>query len=207
MADLPLYWQQRAERLGPRAVFNLKYPENRLDDVTNFQRGTILPLIKPLLRGDEKHALDFGCGTGRFTADLATLIDGDALGIDPTLPLIHEAEPADHVRFVHSPDGRVTAGSRSMDLVFVCLVLGGLRGGLLGRAVSEVSRVLKNDGLLVLVENTTEQPDAEHWVFRSVAAYQKLFPQIELQHLDDYDELGERISILAGRPGVDVVPT
>lgn len=204
MADLTLYWQQRAERFGPRAVFNLKHPENRLDEVTSFQRNIILRFIHPLLRGDEQQALDFGCGTGRFTADLARLIDGKALGVDPTLPLINEANPAANVRFVHSPDGRVPAGSRSMDLVFVSLVLGGLRGRLLGRAVSEITRVLKRDGLLVLIENTSELPDAEHWVFRSVEAYQKLFPNLELKHLDDYDEIGERISILAGRPRVEV---
>lgn len=200
MADLTLYWQQRAERFGPRAVFNLKHPENRLNEVTGFQRNTILPLIRPLLRGDEQHALDFGCGTGRFTADLARLIGGSALGIDPTLPLINEATPADDVRFVHAPDGRVPAASRSMDLVFVSLVLGGLRGALLGRAVGEITRVLKRDGLLVLIENTSDQPDAEHWVFRGIDEYQKLFPTIKLKHLDDYDEVGERISILAGRP-------
>lgn len=201
MVEVAGYWNQRAERYGKRAVFHLKHPESALDDVTRVQRQSIFESLTPLLRGDEKLALDFGCGIGRFSVGLAEAIHGKVLGIDPTLPLIKEAKTIHHpdVRFVHCPDGRAPVGRQSVDVVLVCLVLGGLRGSLLDRAVSEVCRVLKPGGLLVLVENTSELPDAEHWSFRSVKDYQRLFPGIDLLPRDGFLDMGEQVSVMIGR--------
>lgn len=201
MVEVAGYWNQRAERYGKRAVFHLKHPESTLDEVTRIQRQSIFESLKPLLSGQEKRALDFGCGIGRFSVGLAEAIGGQVLGIDPTLPLIKEAKTINHphVRFVHCPDGRAPVGRHSMDVVLVCLVLGGLRGSLLNRAVSEIRRVLKPGGLLVLVENTSDLPDAEHWTFRTVEAYQQLFAGIDLQHRDGFLDAGESISVMIGR--------
>ncbi|MEM9882340.1 MAG: DegT/DnrJ/EryC1/StrS family aminotransferase, partial [Planctomycetota bacterium] len=198
MALATPFWEERATRLGPRAVFNLHHPADQLDAVTETQRHAIFPALRSLVRGDEGLALDFGCGTGRFTDELAELIGGRAVGVDPTLPLIERATATARTRFMHCPDGRVGLSDSSAGLVFVGLVLGGLRGRRLVRAVAEVRRVLRPGGLLVLVENTSDLPDAAHWAFRREDEYRAMFPGYDLQRVAEYDDLGERISVLAG---------
>src|SRR5271157_6250808 len=77
------YWKERAREYGPRAVLNLAHREEEIEAVTRYQMEAIFPLFIRSLRGDERIALDFGCGTGRFTPHLARLIGGKAIGIDP----------------------------------------------------------------------------------------------------------------------------
>jgi hypothetical protein len=62
-----------------------------------------------------------------------------------------------------------------------------------------MQRVLKNDGLLFLVENTSRKTDGSYWNFRSVEEYVRMFPQVALLHRHHYFDLGEQISIIAGR--------
>ena len=72
-------------------------------------------------------------------------------------------------------------------------------GPILSRTTAEAARILRLGGLLFLVENTSSNPASEHWVFKSVADYRAMFPSVDLEHLHDYVDLGERISVLAGR--------
>ncbi len=67
------------------------------------------------------------------------------------------------------------------------------------KTLAEINRVLRKDGLLFLVENTTVKSNGGHWVFRSTDEYIDMFPFMKLVHLHDYFDLGERISIMAGR--------
>jgi ubiquinone/menaquinone biosynthesis C-methylase UbiE len=94
---------------------------------------------------------------------------------------------------------RIPVDDHSIDVVWCCLVLGGLAGPALTRAVSELERVIKEDGLLFLVENTSAQPDGPTWKFRPVDEYRHLVPWARLQHLHDYMDLNETISVMAGR--------
>ena len=57
-------------------------------------------------------------------------------------------------------------------------------------------------GLLFLVENTSEGKGSPRWRFRREEDYRRLFPAIDLAHLYDYFDVGERISVLAGRKAV-----
>ncbi len=91
------------------------------------------------------------------------------------------------------------AADGEADVVFVCLVLGGLRDDELPAIAAELRRVLAPGGLLFLVENTSEKPDAPHWRYRTARAYASLFGWADLEPVLDYDDLGERISVLAGR--------
>lgn len=59
--------------------------------------------------------------------------------------------------------------------------------------------MLRRGGLLFLVENTTSGTGAPHWKYRSVETYRGLCDFAALKHLDDYRDLGETISLLAGR--------
>jgi ubiquinone/menaquinone biosynthesis C-methylase UbiE len=55
----------------------------------------LFPLLQSQLTGTECNLLDFGCGPGRFTTDLAELISGKAVGVDvvPDLLCLHQNRP------------------------------------------------------------------------------------------------------------------
>ena len=95
-------------------------------------------------------------------------------------------------------EGHIPLDSSSVDLVWICLVLGGIHGSTLGDTIAEVRRVLRPGGLVFLVENTNEGGGDSFWAFRSVADYQRLFLPVALDHVHDYWDLGERISVLTG---------
>jgi ubiquinone/menaquinone biosynthesis C-methylase UbiE len=195
------YWERRAERLGPRAVFNASHPPEDLAAVTGMQKRILFPWFCAALTGREHHVLDFGCGTGRFTVDLASLVDGVATGIDPIAALLARAPTHEDVTYKLGEPGKVALPTDSVDVVWVCLVLGGIaERNILFDTVRELERVLRPGGLLFLVENTSDHsPGDSHWMFRSVSDYTRLFGGISLTAVGEYSDLGERISALAGR--------
>lgn len=195
------YWRDRADRLGAMAVVNTGYGPEELAGVTARQWEVLLPLLRSRLRGDEAVALDFGCGPGRFTADLAAAIGGRAIGVDPVPRLLELAPASERVEYrLLGEDGRIPVETGSVDVAFVCLVLGGIvDAGELRAAVAELERVLRPGGLVFLVENTTDRQDAPYWAYRSAADYAALFPFARLEPAGSYAELGETITVLAGR--------
>jgi len=194
------YWESRARAFGVRAVFNLGHQDDDIEAVTAMQEGILLPLLEERLRPGDKRLLDFGCGPGRFTRHLARLINGSVLGVDPIQHFLDMAPKGESVEYRKLDRGIIRAGNESFDVVWVCLVLGGIINAReLKRSVNEIRRVLKPGGLLFLVENTSELPDPEQWRYHSVAEYQRMFPCVALSPASEYLDLGERISILAGR--------
>jgi SAM-dependent methyltransferase len=194
------YWERRARRYGPRSVLHLSHSAAEVEQVTEWQKNIVLPLLRAELRGDEKLALDYGCGPGRFTADLSELIDGRAIGVDPIRHLLDIAPPHAAVEYRLLRHGRIPLSDHAVDLVFVCLVLGTItNSNSIRQAIDELERVLRPGGLLFLVENTADRAPAKQIVFRTPAEYMRMFPSIRLRRLTDYEDLGERISVLAGR--------
>jgi SAM-dependent methyltransferase len=177
-------WEDRAQRFGVRAVLNLGHPEAEILRITERQRRELYPLFRASLRGDERLILDFGCGPGRFTGDLAQIITGRAIGVDPIRHLLDLAPSHPGVEYRPMSEGQIPLESGSVDGVWICLVLGGIHGETLQATLRELRRVLKPSGLLFLVENTTKGRGNAFWAFRSVAAYH---------------DLGERISVMRGR--------
>ena len=90
-------------------------------------------------------------------------------------------------------------GDDEFDIVWVCLVLGGIPSALLGGAVQSIERTIRPGGLLFLVENTSAQTDVPHWSFISVEQYQAMFTSVDLQKVSEYTDLGQEISVMAGR--------
>ena len=193
------YWENRSRRYGIRSVFNLGHAEDELDSVTQKQKEVIYPLFLKSLRGYERIVLDFGCGPGRFTTDLATMIGGKAIGIDPIWCLLDMASKADNVEYILSDGGMIPLKNASIDVVWVCLVLGGIKGDSLKKNIREINRVLKPGSLLFLIENTSRKMNGEHWTFRSVDVYRVLFSDMNLISIGEYFDVDERISIMAGR--------
>ena len=148
------YWNKRVERYGNRAVFNVAHSEDELEQVTSRQKEAVFPYLKAQLRGDERTVLDFGCGSGRLTADLASITGGEAYGVDPVSALI-EAAPACHgVHFQVMPEGELPFADSFFDVVFCNIT----DDEVLARTVGELRRVLRPGGLLFFVDNTTTSP-------------------------------------------------
>jgi len=193
------YWEERARRYGRRSVLNLGHKDEEYDAVTACQASHIFPSLQKLLNGTEKLVLDLGCGTGRFTWRLAELTGAAAVGVDPVKHLLKMAPAHKAVKYVPMEPGIIPLPDRSADVVWVCLVMGGLKEQELSHTIAEIDRVMKDSAVLCLVENTSTKEDSEYWTFRTAEEYARLFPFIELTHFSDYYDLDERISIFAGR--------
>jgi len=193
-------WKKRAKQYGPRAALNIGHSDAEIEAVTRMQKEKIFPLLKNELKGNENTILDLGCGPGRFTPDLAELIQGKAIGVDPIQDFLDMAPKHEDVEYRPMKESTIPADDESVDIVWICLVLGGIiKTRVLRSIVSEVDRTLKPEGLLLLTENTADAKDGAYWKFRSVEFYQSLFGFAELKHFSDYYDLDERIPIMVGR--------
>ena len=192
-------WHDRAHQHGARAVYNLGHGPEEMAQVTEKQCAVLLPLLRAQLRGDERLVLDLGCGPGRFTAALADVTHARVIGLDPIPRLLELAPRHDAVEYRLMSEAQIPMESSSVDVAWICLVLGGIHGLTLERTVAEIRRVLRPGGLVFLVENTADGGGDSFWAFRSVAEYQRLFRPIRLAHVHDYHDLDERISVLTGR--------
>ncbi|MCW3039231.1 MAG: class SAM-dependent methyltransferase [Solirubrobacterales bacterium] len=196
------YWQARAQLMGARAVVNVDHDAGAtLDAVTDGHRAVLLPAIAALLDGSERAVLDLGCGTGRFTADLAALIGGRGIGVDPVAELLALAPASPDVDFRLSVEGEaLPLADDEVDVVMTLTVLGGLlQPGELETMAAEVRRVLRPGGLLVLAESVSEQAEVEHWTPRTAAEYAEVFAFAPLREVARFDDAGDPISVLAGR--------
>lgn len=193
------YWRDRVRRFGRRSVLHLSHGDDEYDEVTRRQKEEIFPHLRKALNGNEKTALDFGCGPGRFTTGLAEIIGGRAIGVDIVPEIISIAPKEENVIYELMKEGSLPLPDDSVDVVWCCLVLGGIKGAVLEKSLKEINRVLKDNGLLFLVENTSEKKNGDNWEFRSADDYKEMLPFAPLSHLHDYEDLGERISIFAGR--------
>jgi SAM-dependent methyltransferase len=195
------YWEKRAKQLGVRAVVNIGHSDGEIAAVTAMQVAEIFPHLKAQLNGAKQQMiLDYGCGPGRFTVKLAEAIHGQAIGVDPIKRLIDRAPASSRVRYALCKEGSIPLADDSVDVAWVCLVMGGILPASIPVTVAEICRVLKRGGLLFLIENTSEgKASSEHWVFRSIEEYRTMFPFAPLKHLHNYYDLGERMSVLAGR--------
>jgi ubiquinone/menaquinone biosynthesis C-methylase UbiE len=185
--------------LGYRSVFNAGHKDEDLDAVTQKQSGVLFPILKAHLKGTEKTALDFGCGPGRFTRALADAIGGTAVGVDPIDELLAMAPKSPNVSYVRGDAGHIPLPDESVDLVWICLVMGGLTSRQLRSGVAEIKRVLRKGGLVFLVENTTQDAHSVSWNYYSSETYARLFNWVDLQRIHEYEDLGETITVMAGR--------
>ena len=198
------YWEDRARRYGRRAAINLDHPEGSLDRVSARHADLLLPVLATHLRGDERAVLDLGCGPGRMTGALAALVAGGrAIGADPTQAMLDLAPPVTGVEYRRMEEGRLPLSDGEVDVVFTCLVLGGiLAPEVLARTAAEVRRVLAPGGLVFLCESDGVAQPGIHWAARSPDDYRAAFPWAGLDAVAGFDDGGDPVAVLVGRrPG------
>jgi ubiquinone/menaquinone biosynthesis C-methylase UbiE len=195
-----LYWKSRVNQFGDHAVLNLNYQNTNIDFVTDQQIKFIFPILENKLNGNERLLLDYGCGIGRFTPYLAKLINGKAIGIDPIEELIAAAPEGENIEFKVSDPSCIPYPVEYFDIIWICLVMGGIiNKKMLKVTIDEIQRVLKPNGLLFLIENTSQIRNSDHWHYRTQLQYQNLFQFCNLNIVGSYQELDEYITIFSGR--------
>lgn len=200
--DLGTIWAERAAVHGARCVINLAYSEAEFNSVTARQQETLFPLLAKHLNGSERSALDFGCGPGRFSGPLSRVLGGGrVVGFDICKQLVELAPQTPNVSYVSSSTEEFFSSClEQFDVIWICLVLGGLPDPLLKSVTASLTRMLKPNGLLFLVEHTSDDnPGNNFWKFRKLADYQALFPAIDLQKEGVYFDFGQEIGAMSGR--------
>ena len=191
-------WDLRASELGAYSVIDSRHSPDEYEYVTKRQKEIIYPLFLRTLNGRERLILDFGCGVGRFTSDLAKMIHGDAVGTDVTERLIGLCPEGTNVEYIHSLDF-FCENDMYFDVIWVCLVLGGLPDEELSSLAQKMEKSLANDGLVFLIESTGEVFLDGVWRIRTREQLTSCFPSVRFDHLGTYHDVGQEISILAGR--------
>jgi SAM-dependent methyltransferase len=202
-SNLLEYWEERVKKHGQTSVLNLAHSPDEFEEVGQKQKQAIFPHFIASLKGDDKVVLDFGCGCGRFTPDLASLVEGKAIGIDPIKALIEIAPKNENVDYRVMKLGDIPLGDESVDVVWSCLVLGCIPENDLKQSVKEINRVLKNGGLLFIIESTSMRTNVKHFSYRTIDDYSKMFNFASLIHLHDYFDMGDKISLMAGRKNLN----
>tara|TARA_B100000780_G_C21011585_1_gene405103 strand:+ start:119 stop:805 length:687 start_codon:yes stop_codon:yes gene_type:complete len=194
----PINWEERAQQMGRLAVLDSRHSDKEFDAVTDFQKQKLYPLLKQFLLPSDKIVLDFGCGVGRFTSDLATLVEGTSVGVDVSQELLNLCSESQNVKYSLISDVSSLPYTQ-FDVIFCCLVLGGIGNNKLSETVSLLDALLSPNGLIFLVESTDVKYRPGNWRVRTVSFYQKLIPNCELDLIASYIDAGQEISIMAGR--------
>ncbi len=167
------YWRTRMAKGPDQAGFDGRNADHQGDVIWKF----IKPWISDL---SPRSVLDFGCGYGRFLrrmcalwpsaqfhgVDLSTeaieYIERDCNGFDCGKPKLSTFVPA----------------SIKVDLIFDCLCLQHITDeDILRKTVSDLAKVLKPGGHLVLFENIA-CPGADHVRDMIAADYMNLWPEL-----------------------------
>lgn len=192
-------WSDLARKHGARCVMSLAIDDATLDAETARQIDIIFPLIKPLLRGDELLALDYGCGAGRFTGALQCTVGCGTLGYDPCAELIAIAPEHHEVDYLTGLGNVIP----QVDVVFAAMVLG--EPNIDPEKIAEnIAALLAPGGLLVILDHMPiRPPGARWWQYRPAIFYVDLFARrgIALTRIGEVDQLENKVTILAGRRG------
>lgn len=102
--------------------------------------------------------LDLGCGTGRFSEDLAVRFDAEVVGIDPSKKMLEQAQKKRRDRRVRYQLGRgeaIPLPNNSVDLIFMSMVFHHFDNPTL--AARECRRVLRDLGTAFLRAGTRDR--------------------------------------------------
>ncbi len=152
-----------------------------------------IPMLIDEHAGAIASVLDYGCGAGRSTRFLKRL-GYDAVGVDISQDMLQQARSKDEAGlYYHVPSGRLPFEDSAFDLIFASYVfLEVSRIEEIETILKELKRVLKKDGIIILVTSSTEATEGS-WVSLSYA-----FPEN-----DKALRSGDTVKLLI--QGIDVV--
>lgn len=172
------YWEARADTHGPDGVGDLSRPLSELVEDTVEEKAGLLPFFRAQLDAPPERILDFGCGFGRFTNDLAALATETAVGVDATPALIEAAvgNASDKAEYLVAR-GTLPFPDNHFDAVWVAYVLIHVVGAQKAATAAELLRVLKPGGTVFLTEGvTTWRKGSAHCEFEPFEWYARNFP-------------------------------
>ena len=125
-------------------------------EVLNMWLGRIVSAVgdRPVL-----DILDLGCGTGRYSAALASHFQARVIALDPSERMLNEArrKPAPAVSYVRGSAEKLPIADGAVDLVFISMAFHHFDDR--AQAARECYRVLRCGGILCLRAGSTEQSD------------------------------------------------
>jgi len=136
------------------------------------------------LKGDEI-VLDFGCGSGRFSCWIAPKVK-KVLGLEITQQMIDLAEEnrrAENVEFTLYDGVHFPILPYQFDLILSVGVLQTIKGEVLNKAVSQLTKYLKNAGRFCLIEQASDNIKIER---PRVEEYLQAFKESKLECLKYY---------------------
>jgi SAM-dependent methyltransferase len=193
-------WTNLAQQHGAKAAVSLTMSDEELEAMTAHQSALLIDALRPLLRGEEQRALDYGCGAARLTPMLHDLL------VHPE-PLIWGYDPCPEMLHLSKQDPErplvLTTGlpNHKFDVVFMAQVLGDPECKV-GAVIHEALSLLKPGGLLIATDHMPDYPPpGRWWRFRSQSFYQGLFKSydIRMDFITKMPQGENEVTVLAGR--------
>ena len=183
------YWSERSKKYGKIAVGNLSKPIEKFDEDSESVKNKLLPVFKTSLNSNVARLLDFGCGYGRFTTELAEFVDQEAWGIDATPELIElaEKEKTNPKTFFRTAKYPLPFDNEYFDVIWITYVFEHIMGDEKEKTAKELLRILKPGGLLFIVVNTVLSQKVKQCDIRSFNWYEEAFDPIKFEIRDHED--------------------
>lgn len=196
------YWDDRARQRGRAAVAHAGISHARYAAVTERLRKTLGACLRERLDTQDRTALDYGCGHGRFT-DLLTERDLQTTAADISGEMLKLASShlAESTRLVHIADCDLPIDTGAVDVLLTCTVLQHVPDAEFAAVVDELRRVTHPGSLVIVFENIERRNGrtsrSGHTVYRDPREYCDAFPGIRAQGRARLD--GELHGMFAGR--------
>jgi SAM-dependent methyltransferase len=157
------FWEARAKRQGPTYVGHLGKPDATRDYFNRYR-----PVVEEMLPERCGIALDFGCGSGRWTKLLAGRSE-QYVGVDLSKTgLSYAVAVPDNARLVHLAEDRLPFRSDYFDTAIALWVLQHVPNDELETWAAELRRTVKTGGIFVVIDNYSGT--AEHMFPRNEEA-------------------------------------
>ena len=190
------YWRQRAKSFGPNGVYNLSLNEHEKKEITELQFSIISKIMLSFKTQGFRKVLDYGCGPGRFTKLLSEVTASKVIGVDIVPEFINYAKMNDEFNdYKLLQKNTIPVLTKSIDVIFICLVLGALTENEIKKMKRELIRVSISCPKILIIENTTEGLKSNHWNYRKIEFYENLFSEFNLKATDSYFEGKEKITV------------
>ena len=214
--DLTAHWSERAKLYGRNGVLNIAHSTEQNESFDTWQKGGILPIFDKYLVENPglNTALDFGCGVGRYSNELASRFK-QVLAYDLTGGWMPLWSPAPNVTRVCGPLPVLSTAIQfqgSLDFIWTSTVLQHIDSRELENIAALFTEASSRRTRLFFVEHTVGADMDIHrdqspmiadmisycW-HRPLEVYQKLFPAFELEEIGSYTYRNRHVAAIVGR--------